>query len=190
MQLGETKTISAEARFFAKVQKTETCWLWTGSICSSGYGMFRVVGGQNSITAHQFLAGKAPAGMVWHHTCRVKHCVNPDHLEAITRRERSRRGNRTGAKPTAADIRFWNKVEKTETCWIWTGAKDTKGYGAFRDSDGRTVRAHRFSAGEPPRGLVWDHLCRVRNCVNPDHLEAVTQGENVRRGMRHQLPRV
>src|SRR4030095_11980055 len=72
-------------------------------------------------------------------------------------------------------------------CWLWRGAYDGRGYGGFGASD-RTYKAHRIShyifIGPIPSGLVIDHLCRTRGCVNPDHLEVVTSGENTRRGAR------
>lgn len=90
-------------------------------------------------------------------------------------------------KATPAVDRFWPKVEKTETCWLWTAALSPMGYGRFRGADGRTVQAHRFCyeliRGPIPDGLDLDHLCRVRNCVRPDHLEPVTRTENWRRGL-------
>src|SRR3990172_9099629 len=64
----------------------------------------------------------------------------------------------------------------TETgCWIWLGAVDTCGYGMVRDNSlRRNKRAHRVSyellRGPIPAGLTIDHLCRVKCCVNPDHL--------------------
>ena len=80
--------------------------------------------------------------------------------------------------------RFWRKVKKTDNCWLWLGFKNREGYGMFYL--GNTTTAHRVSYmikhGSIPEGLHIDHLCRVRNCVNPDHLEAVTPSVNVKRG--------
>jgi len=85
----------------------------------------------------------------------------------------------TRVRPTAE--RFYEKVEKTETCWLFRGAIDPAGYGRFNDG-GKSRLAHRigyeFDRGPIPIGLVLDHLCRVRACVRPDHLEAVTVWEN------------
>lgn len=82
--------------------------------------------------------------------------------------------------------RFWSKVDKTETCWLWTAAKDTGGYGRFGVS-GKVAFAHRhsyeFLVGPIPEGLELDHLCRVPACVNPSHLEPVTHAENLRRAI-------
>ena len=89
---------------------------------------------------------------------------------------------------SALPQRFWDKVNIAGHCWRWrSGAARSDGYGQFWD--GRTMRpAHRFAyeaiVGPVPEGMVLDHLCRVRDCVNPDHLEVVTQGENQRRGAR------
>lgn len=70
-------------------------------------------------------------------------------------------------------------------CWIWQRSLGEKGYGVVR-VDGRLVGAHKAywerENGPVPDGLELDHLCRVRKCVNPAHLEPVTHRENVRRG--------
>ena len=86
-------------------------------------------------------------------------------------------------------LRFMKKTEIIESgCWLWLGYTDRKGYGIFGVSSGKTVKAHRFSyelfVGPIPEGLPLDHLCRTRNCVNPFHLEPVTNQENVIRGFR------
>lgn len=79
---------------------------------------------------------------------------------------------------------FWSKVEKTDSCWLWTGSLHSLGY-ARAWVDGTRVYAHRYAyeetVGPIPDGLDLDHLCRVRHCVNPDHLEPVTRAENLRR---------
>lgn len=83
--------------------------------------------------------------------------------------------------------RFWSKVEVGHPlgCWLWVAADNGVGYGAFWDGN-RQVSAHRWAyealVGPIPEGLVLDHLCRTRHCVNPDHLEPVTPRENVMRG--------
>lgn len=87
---------------------------------------------------------------------------------------------------TENSSRFWSKVNKTTDCWLWVGAKNRDGYGNMRISS-ITVSAHRLvllmHGHEIPPGMEVDHLCRVRNCVNPNHLEIVDHGTNIRRGM-------
>jgi hypothetical protein len=79
---------------------------------------------------------------------------------------------------------FLAKTRKTD-CTVWIGATNNKGYGVVH-VDGRRELAHRIAYedahGPIPPGLFPDHLCRVRNCVNPAHLELVTTSENVKRG--------
>lgn len=70
-------------------------------------------------------------------------------------------------------------------CWIWQRSLRSTGYGNYSEGWNKIKLAHRVIYGRfrgpIPEGLVLDHLCRVRSCVNPDHLEPVTQRENVMR---------
>jgi len=81
---------------------------------------------------------------------------------------------------------FLSKIERGSGCWLWQGRKNWCGYGIYGAAGrGRTVMAHRIAhqlwLGPIPEGLDVDHLCKVRDCVNPDHLEAVTRKENIHR---------
>jgi hypothetical protein len=98
-----------------------------------------------------------------------------------------RSGSTDAATPRSIDERFWTFVARgsEDACWEWTGGKWPTGYGAFK-LNGTHVNAHRVSyellVGDIPDGLVVDHLCRNRGCVNPAHLEPVTFRENILRG--------
>ncbi|MGW0136226.1 HNH endonuclease [Streptomyces sp. NPDC003299] len=101
-----------------------------------------------------------------------------------------------GARIETDEIsKFWSSVEKTPTCWIWTGSVDTKGYGRFK-LHGKFFQAHRWAyqrfVGLVPDGLQIDHVkakgCASRLCVNfEEHLEPVTCRENIHRGARTKL---
>jgi hypothetical protein len=90
-------------------------------------------------------------------------------------------------------FRGWSDVDRFEAqivpsedgdCWLWIGAVSASGYGNFKAA-GRQTSPHRWSyeyhIAEIPAGLTLDHLCRVKVCVNPYHLEPVSRGENTRR---------
>lgn len=88
--------------------------------------------------------------------------------------------------------RFWVKVDKNGPygCWTWTAYRDRAGYGRIgitENGKSKSKLAHRVSwklvHGNISDSLTLDHLCRVRHCVNPSHLEAVTFRENILRGI-------
>lgn len=113
----------------------------------------------------------------------------------MSTKQKLKRGPSTG-KPTNAHIapqavadRFWAKVDVRgpDDCWLWTAYKSKYGYGSFKPAnDVSPVMAHRWAyecvTRQPiPQGLTLDHLCRVRHCCNPRHLEPVTVSVNVER---------
>lgn len=83
--------------------------------------------------------------------------------------------------------RFWSKVAIVGDCWLWTAGCRKNGYGTFWYRY-KNVLAHRFAynllVGPVPAGLVLDHTCLVKSCVNPTHLDPVTRIENSRRSDR------
>lgn len=88
-------------------------------------------------------------------------------------------------KPTGTsdtEVRFWSRLERTDNgCWNWTGTVARTGYGFF--SIGRNSYlvhrlAYEFAVGPIPAGMMVDHTCRNRRCVNPAHLRAVSNKQN------------
>lgn len=108
---------------------------------------------------------------------------------------------RPGNKPRSLAARFWERVEKSDGCWYWTGARFASGYGAIGEGGrgGRVRTAHRVAwellVGPIPDGMTIDHVCHNddtmcaggagcphRRCVRPDHLRVATSAENTRAG--------
>lgn len=87
-----------------------------------------------------------------------------------------------------AELARWKRNVRVQPtgCWLWTGPTTRNGYGVWSVGPGKSQRAaHRIGyehfVGTIPDGLQLDHLCRTRNCVNPEHLEPVTASENTLR---------
>ncbi len=127
-------------------------------------------------------------------TCSIPDCPSPVKARTWCRKHYKRWlangspliARKGGPKPKPVSDRFWAMVTKTDSCWLWTGAKASKyGHGKFMPTAKKNMKAHRWAwealVGPIPDGLTLDHLCRVPACVNPAHLEPVTLSENVRR---------
>lgn len=96
--------LDARERFETFVEKTDTCWLWCGSLTYDGYGIFREDNRRTG--AHRFAyewhVGAIPDGLHLDHLCRVRNCVNPEHLEPVTPQENDRRARERAAMDRSA----------------------------------------------------------------------------------------
>lgn len=136
------------------------------------------------------------------HPCPHRRCVNPWHMATLTVAAIARRTGvrRDGSNPPTRDRCAWTPADlpprlskhikvADSGCWHWIGHRNPQGYGVatHRESDTKSFQttAHRvvytWLVDAIPQGLCLDHMCRVRHCVNPAHLEAVTLGENTLR---------
>ncbi len=89
---------------------------------------------------------------------------------------------KSGPKITPVEIRLMRWTTKTDSCWLWNGAKrNSQGYGQIQ-VNGKPIPTHRLSyllfKGPIPDGMCVCHFCDVTNCINPDHLWLGTIGEN------------
>lgn len=110
--------------------------------------------------------------------CTVDGCTLKRYARGICTRHYDQQRYTDDWVPLTTKERFWAQVEKTQTCWNWTGTVNVRiGYGYYGNR-----RAHRMAytwpVGPIPEGLHIDHTCFNRICVNPDHLRAVTQKQN------------
>lgn len=168
--------------YWPLVEKTPTCWNWTGQVDSCGRPFFQR---DNriclAVRVAWHLAGRpAPAPKTQiAQTCTNLLCVNPEHLV-----ERA-------TSLVLALKRFWSRVNKngptapgmTTNCWLWTGGTFGGRYGHFWVG-GHSIGAHRFSLEiKLGRSLLPDmcacHTCDVGLCLRPDHLFEGTQADNV-----------
>jgi transcriptional regulator len=159
------------------VKGEDECWLWKGYVAVYGKSKtakwspptWSDLSTQAVRAVWELEFGKIQEGVKIRHTCKNSLCCNVKHLKLNI----------------DAESKFWDNVEKTSSCWIWTGAKTGAGYGSLRVSVQRpNVLAHRYSMElthgfEIPRNVVCCHKCDRPDCVSPHHIFLGTQSDNL-----------
>lgn len=168
----------------------------TRGLCKMHYARLRTTGEVGTAEKKHAVSW---AGQI----CTVDDCDNPVKSKGycLAHYKRARRwGDPKIKRNLPIEDRFAKRVQVGDfpegrpglgPCELWAGRRMVNGYGVLSTARGTGVLAHRWAyeqfVGPIPEGLVIDHLCRVRHCVNPDHLEAVTNEENLRRGAGYGL---
>jgi len=123
-------------------------------------------------------------------TCSVNGCSTKVHAKGWCRKHYTRWTRHGDPLTVRLDDplgRILARSDRSGDCWIWTGRTDSSGYAVMRVDGNNSALVHRLSyelnVGPIPTGLTIDHLCRVRHCVNPQHLQPVTNHVNVLRGI-------
>jgi hypothetical protein len=161
-------------KFWERVEKQENgCWNWTGHFHGNSPQYSHYASGIifNAKRLSLELSGRSSVGVKdIYQSCNNKKCINPDHLLV------------------GDAARFWNKVIKTDGCWIWTGQRSQSSlrYGKFNYCvlhKQKTISAHRFSYlityGSISEAECVRHTCDNPICVRPDHLIIGTQADNI-----------
>ena len=147
------------------------------------------------------MIARAKKGSLKGLTCTVDGCSEPMCAREMCSRHYKQFNKRGVAKPGLVgkhgpvEERFWHFVDKKSSgeCWNWKGSLDKDGYGSLRTPTTQ-VRAHRVSFqihnSQSIDGLIVRHLCNNPSCVNPDHLAAGTQTDNMKdREIAKNVPR-
>lgn len=180
-------------RIWRHIARTEDCWIWTGNMDPAGPGKVHVTRGvkrRAHVAAWELVNRESvPDGYVLTRTCGNRRCVRPDHgrltrraeqltaqNKAIVLTELWKTNHRAAMLSRVPSIleRFHRHVEHVGDCWIWTGARNSQGYGAMVTKHYTQEAVHRvayrlFIGEPPPRRMIW-RTCENKLCVRPDHL--------------------
>lgn len=139
------RSVPAEDRFWPRVNKTETCWLWTGPLFD-GYGRIKIGGQLNYVhrLSYEWVHGPVPAGHLVDHVCRNRGCVNPDHLQVVTHALNQQ--NRAVEGPGKSGLRgvTWSKERRKWRIRTWhNGVRLEGGYFDSAEEAGAAIIAWR-----------------------------------------------
>jgi HNH endonuclease len=140
----------------AKVNKTDGCWLWTGTTSHGGYGSFRMDGRQQGAhrVAYVLFRGPIPDGLTIDHLCRVPGCVNPDHLEAVTMRENTLRGVSKVAQQARKTHCLRGHPLSGDNLWVRGGKRFCRTCAALVHQPNRNARERAARAARRARSTV------------------------------------
>jgi len=160
--------MTAEQRFWAKVRKTDGCWLWQACTLK-GYGWFGFVRGRPDFAhriAYRLLKGEIPAGLCVCHRCDVRNCVNPDHLFLGTKAENNydmvRKGRNRGPAPEnvfVPGLRGEQHARAVLTDEIVRDLRNRKAAGTLNlTALSRELGVGRTTLGQVLSGRTWGHV--------------------------------
>jgi len=178
-------------RFLGFVEKKseESCWYRPTRARENGYTTITFNG--KRVQAHRFsyaaFRGDVPSDKEIDHLCKDRACVNPEHLELVSRKENVNRRDAIYSLDDSSQNPFERimrrVIKNRNSCWIWNGGL-VRGYGVISIA-GKTNYVHRIVFehyfADFDKTMTIDHLCRNPRCVNPKHLEPVTRVENIKR---------
>ena len=170
---------------------TDGKWHWTGRCNERDTPRITILGRSHSArrVVYEEYIGEIPDGKCVGMSCGEPDCVNPAHMFISSTSGIKKALDRDKNKPRSLDERFDECFvrDSPDACWEWKGMKGPSGYGRFfigkENGRPRFAFPHRYmferENGAIPEGLIIDHICRNRSCVNPNHLRVVTYSQNM-----------